>query len=93
MISVQILFSSVISAKTFFSIFSYIRCANYCYFAWFDCAIFAASVRTERAATLIVTGFLWSMWLSRLGHYYYSQAISDLEIRPGWWAGWLWMIL
>ena len=41
----------------------------------------------EGAATLIVTGFLWSMWPSRLGQYYYRQAISDLEIRPGWLAG------
>ena len=56
----------------------------------------AASERSERAATLIVTGFLWSWWSmspSRLGYYYYSQAISDIEIRPSWWAGWLWMIL
>ena len=30
--------------------------------------IVAASERNERAAKLIVTGFLWSMWPSRLGH-------------------------
>ena len=30
--------------------------------------IIAASERGERAATLIMTGFLWSMWPSRLGH-------------------------
>ena len=30
--------------------------------------IVAASERSERAAILIVTGFLWSMWPSRLGH-------------------------
>ena len=59
-----------------------------------ELSIIAASERNGRAATLIVTGFLWSMWPSRLGHcYFYSQAISDLEIRPDWWAGWLWMIL
>ena len=52
--------------------------------------IIAASKCREQEATLIVTGFLWSMWPSRLGHDWYSQANSKLEFGPGWLAGYGW---
>ena len=51
--------------------------------------IIPASKRSERAATLIVTGFLWSIWPSRLGHDWNSHASSKLDFWTGWLAGWL----
>ena len=47
----------------------------------FSIILFAAS-----ELTLIVTGFLWLMWPSRLGHDQYSQAKLKLELWPGQWV-------
>ena len=53
--------------------------------------LIAASECSEWVATLIMMGYLWSIWLSRFRHG--CTASSKLDFWTGWLAGELWMIL
>ena len=43
--------------------------------------LIAASERSERVATLILTGFLWPVWPSKFGHEFHSQKNSRFLVR------------